>query len=341
LISDHLGSTSIAANADGTLSSEQRYKPWGEKRYPTGASTLPTTFRFTGQRQEPGLGGAEGLYYYGARWYDPALGRFAQADSIIPEATQGAQAWDRYAGMNNNPVKYTDPTGHWPSWSDIVNGVTQVADFVSGATYQFVDDMTQGGLTTVANSFNLCTDCNMSEAMAQGRQAGRVVSTVVSATEAAVGSYVAAVGLASLPPTAGAGAACTVTTGGACAVVVAPALAVEEMMVVGGGLATLHGGTTLAYIEDHPAGGGVSAGTPPLKGQEAADAAAEMGYTQRIPAQKAPFDSHGQTVFYNPKTKTYITVDVDQHHGPAWKMFNRDYERLGTYDLKLEQKLGK
>jgi RHS repeat-associated protein len=73
---------------------------------------LPTTFKFTGQRQESSLGGAEGLYYYGARWYDPALGRFAQADSIIPEATQGAQAWDRYAYANNNALKYTDPTGH-------------------------------------------------------------------------------------------------------------------------------------------------------------------------------------------------------------------------------------
>jgi len=53
-----------------------------------------------------------GLMYYGARWYDVALGRFVQADTIIPEQTQGTQAWDRYAGMNNNPVRYNDPTGH-------------------------------------------------------------------------------------------------------------------------------------------------------------------------------------------------------------------------------------
>ena len=53
-----------------------------------------------------------GLMFYSARWYDPTLGRFAQADSMIPEQTQGTQAWDRYAGMNNNPTKYNDPTGH-------------------------------------------------------------------------------------------------------------------------------------------------------------------------------------------------------------------------------------
>jgi RHS repeat-associated protein len=101
----------VQRRADGTLSSEQRYKPWGEKRYPTGASTLPTTFRFTGQRQEASLGGAEGLYYYGARWYDPSLGRFAQADSIIPGAND-PQSWDRYSYVKNNPVGYRDPSGH-------------------------------------------------------------------------------------------------------------------------------------------------------------------------------------------------------------------------------------
>jgi RHS repeat-associated protein len=52
------------------------------------------------------------LYYYQARWYDPGLGRFAQADSIVPVATQGVLAWDRYAYVNNNPVNGVDSTGH-------------------------------------------------------------------------------------------------------------------------------------------------------------------------------------------------------------------------------------
>jgi RHS repeat-associated protein len=115
LLGDHLGSTSRVANENGTplANGEQRYKPWGEKRYPTGASGLPTTFRYTGQRQETGLGpsGGEGLYYYGARWYDPALGRFVQADTIVPKPGS-AQAWDRYAYVNNSPLRYTDPSGH-------------------------------------------------------------------------------------------------------------------------------------------------------------------------------------------------------------------------------------
>jgi len=76
-------------------------------RYTSGAS--PTTYRYTGQREEASFG----LYYYNARWYDPALGRFAQADSIVPEVSQGVQAWDRYAYVNNNPIINTDPSGHF------------------------------------------------------------------------------------------------------------------------------------------------------------------------------------------------------------------------------------
>ncbi len=74
---------------------------------------MTTTFQFTGQRREKDLGpaGGEGLYFYGARWYDSVLGRFIQADSIIPDAGN-SQAWDHYAYSYGNPVKYIDPTGH-------------------------------------------------------------------------------------------------------------------------------------------------------------------------------------------------------------------------------------
>lgn len=50
-----------------------------------------------------------GLMFYNARWYDPTLGRFAQADTIVPG---GAQGLDRYAYVNNSPMNYVDPSGH-------------------------------------------------------------------------------------------------------------------------------------------------------------------------------------------------------------------------------------
>jgi RHS repeat-associated protein len=108
LLTDHLGSTSKVANFDGlSVHSQQLYKPWGEGRYTSG--TLPTTYKYTGQREE----GYINLYWYNSRWYDPALGRFVQPDSIIPSQTDPL-SWDRYCYTLNNPVRYNDPSGHCP-----------------------------------------------------------------------------------------------------------------------------------------------------------------------------------------------------------------------------------
>jgi len=72
------------------------------------------------------------------------------------------------------------------------------------------------------------------------------------------------------------------------------------------------------------------------KGQWLQSRAADLGYTQRISPNRAPFDSHQQTVFYNPKTKTYITADIDGHNTTnGWKMFDRKGQRVGTYDSDL------
>ena len=106
LVSDHLGSTSVTANASGGLYGRLLYKAWGEQRWSSG--TTPTTYRYTGQRSESSLG----LYYYGARWYDPGLARFVQADTFIPNPDNPLD-WDRYMYSRNQPVKYVDPTGHW------------------------------------------------------------------------------------------------------------------------------------------------------------------------------------------------------------------------------------
>jgi len=68
--------------------------------------SAPTPYSFTGQYSYQS---DFGLMFYNARWVDVSLGRFAQADSIIPSGSQGL---DRYAYANNAPVKYIDPSGH-------------------------------------------------------------------------------------------------------------------------------------------------------------------------------------------------------------------------------------
>jgi len=71
---------------------------------------LPTNYTYTGQYSDSYIN----LLWYGSRHYDPEIGRFIQPDSIVPSATQGVQAYDRFAYVSNNPLRYTDPTGHCP-----------------------------------------------------------------------------------------------------------------------------------------------------------------------------------------------------------------------------------
>jgi len=105
LLSDHLGSLTELVDSSGGVVQRLRYMAWGEDRYEEGAGL--TDNRYTGQRKE-----GYGLYFYQARWYDPALGRFAQADTKIPIIKQGVQAWDRYAYVNNSPTNLIDKIGH-------------------------------------------------------------------------------------------------------------------------------------------------------------------------------------------------------------------------------------
>jgi hypothetical protein len=45
------------------------------------------------------------------RRYDPALGRFISADTVVPEPGN-PQALNRFSYCYNNPLRYVDPTGH-------------------------------------------------------------------------------------------------------------------------------------------------------------------------------------------------------------------------------------
>jgi RHS repeat-associated protein len=96
----------MTTDASGNQYAEIRYKAWGESRYTYGTS--PTKHTYTGQYSNVS---DFGLMYYNARWYDSALGRFSQPDTYVPDS-QGVQAWDRYAYVNNSPVMHNDPSGH-------------------------------------------------------------------------------------------------------------------------------------------------------------------------------------------------------------------------------------
>ena len=99
LASDGLGSVSEALNQTGTATGSMLYGPYGGVRYTSG--TMPTAKGFTGQYSDA----STGLDYYGARYYDPALGQFASADTV-------SDGLNRYGYVHGNPETATDPSGH-------------------------------------------------------------------------------------------------------------------------------------------------------------------------------------------------------------------------------------
>ena len=101
---DHLTGTSVVSDSTGALVSSIKYYPFGECRNSQG--NPGTDKLFTGQRLD-----GTGLYYYGARYYDPAIGRFISAD-IIVQKPGNPQSLNRYSYCVNNPLKYIDPSGH-------------------------------------------------------------------------------------------------------------------------------------------------------------------------------------------------------------------------------------
>jgi RHS repeat-associated protein len=110
LLTDHLGSVVAVTNASETLTSQQRYLPFGQMRTDlNGPRVTNTDFGYTGQRNLDGLS----LMDYHARMYDALLGRFVQPDSIIPSAAN-PQSWNRFSYVLNDPIGLTDPSGNDP-----------------------------------------------------------------------------------------------------------------------------------------------------------------------------------------------------------------------------------
>ncbi len=101
---DHLGGTVLVTSDNGTLVGSTSYDPMGGTRTSTG--DLGTDKLFTGQRLDQ-----TGLYDYKARYYDPEIGRFISADTVVPNPSN-PQALNRYSYVVNNPLRYNDPTGH-------------------------------------------------------------------------------------------------------------------------------------------------------------------------------------------------------------------------------------
>jgi len=112
---DHLGSVSVVSNHKGVPYERVEYLPFGEVWIEdVDAATRYIPFRFTSKE----LDRETGLYYYGARYYEPKVSRWMSADpagfALINPNRGGysvIEATNWYAYVSNNPVKYVDPEG--------------------------------------------------------------------------------------------------------------------------------------------------------------------------------------------------------------------------------------
>ncbi|MCA9977429.1 MAG: hypothetical protein KC413_16835, partial [Anaerolineales bacterium] len=90
------------------------YYPFGDYRAaPTSQQSAISDRGFTGHKSgENGGSNDIGLIYMNARFYVPGIGRFASADTVVPNFAN-PQSFNRYSYAINNPLYFVDPSGHF------------------------------------------------------------------------------------------------------------------------------------------------------------------------------------------------------------------------------------
>ena len=103
---DHLGSTQSLTDGAGNITQMVEYTPWGEVfvELRNGNSGFTTPYLFNGKE----LDEETGLYYYGARYYDPKVSVWYSTDPMEMD-----YPWvSTYTYTKNNPLRYVDPDGN-------------------------------------------------------------------------------------------------------------------------------------------------------------------------------------------------------------------------------------
>ena len=118
-------------NSSGTKCVSYTYDAWGNitptphNLIDSNANASLNPFKYRGYYYDTDTG----FYYLNSRYYDPATGRFINADDIIPEISESVKGYNLFAYCFNNPINMSDGEGTWPSWATklIIGTVCAVA----------------------------------------------------------------------------------------------------------------------------------------------------------------------------------------------------------------------
>ncbi|MDB5801459.1 MAG: hypothetical protein JWL63_2398 [Rhodocyclales bacterium] len=119
LHNDAAGSPVAATDESGAVLWRESYRPYGDRVKNEAAASSNRQF-FHGKP----LDTDSGLSYFGARYYDPVVGRFMGVDPV-GFSEDNFHSFNRYAYGNNNPYRYRDSDGRFSI--PLAVGVTVVA----------------------------------------------------------------------------------------------------------------------------------------------------------------------------------------------------------------------
>ena len=106
---DHLGSSSLVTDSSGAVAERSEFYPFGRPRHEE-SNGFESAYKYTGKEQDQ----TTGLIYFGARYYEPVIGRFISVDPLYVETGDdkgNPQALGLYTYVLNNPIKLVDPNG--------------------------------------------------------------------------------------------------------------------------------------------------------------------------------------------------------------------------------------
>ncbi|WP_425218295.1 RHS repeat-associated core domain-containing protein [Tumidithrix helvetica] len=301
-LSDYLGTVRDLVSSAGVVQKHIKYDSFGNVTAQS-APLVKSRFGFTGREFDS----ETGLYYYRARYYDSAVGRFISEDPI--SFAGGDVNLYRYVG--NSATNGTDPFGYTAITFVVPVVVIGGIFLVGGAIIYYSTRRNSGSTSDFGGAPELFNDVEglgkrlggFTNSAGIGFPGGMLTFPIPQESRPTI--YISPSGRYSDPNAINRG---------------------RDFEDIGGICSVPQG-----FPIPQPL-------FPPfltITNKEARDLADDLGYKE---TKDYPFNAKGKPVFK--KGETYITPDIDQHNGGVWKKFNSKGKRVGTYNEDLTEKIG-